>query len=211
LTGTLYTYFTPSRDFWFIGTVNALQKPADVANEVDDCFVLWVTWETLETQEVFSFSQPANIIRDPEYFGAGARYLPYYPRLFEVDSEGRLWIYHELMYQIEVFEPRGIDHWRIRREHTLTDYSREYRKEYESFALVGVGNKLLNRKLPPKMPALSGLKWTGRGEMWAFSEAYVDSPLVQVDVFNTEGVYIRAFLADKPEPVNVSETHSLRV
>lgn len=33
-------------------------------------------------------------------------------------------------------------------------------------------------------------------ELWVFTTVEVDSPLVQVDVFNPKGVFIRAFSAD---------------
>ena len=32
--------------------------------------------------------------------------------------------------------------------------------------------------------------------MWVFSRAWVDSPMIQVDVFTENGIYERAFLAD---------------
>ena len=52
-------------------------------------------------------------------------------------------------------------------------------------------------RLPPVQPAIRGLNWTDHGEMWVFQSAWIDSPLVQVDVFDGDGVFQRAFLADR--------------
>jgi len=119
-----------------------------------------------------------------------------YPLNIEVDAPGRAWVNGELSYQIEIYEPGRGEHWRLRREYDLVVYPLSFRKYQESKTVMESPEETWFIKLPPMQPAIAGLKWIETGEMWVFTSAYIDSPMVQVDVFNPSGEYVRAFLAD---------------
>ncbi|GAF72172.1 unnamed protein product, partial [marine sediment metagenome] len=113
------------------------------------------------------------------------------------DDAGRAWANGVFDYQIEVYDPEATGQWRIRRECKLVEYPAAYREQQESEMVMEMEVGRYFVKLPPLQPAIRGMEWTGRGEMWVFQSAYIDSPLVQVDVFDSDGVFVRAFLADR--------------
>ncbi len=120
-----------------------------------------------------------------------------HPRFLAIDNQGRAWWTTSYEYQIDVWEPDGSHQWRVRREYERQPYSDSYRHQIEDEPqMQSVGFRAFIQ-LPEKQPALAWLRWTEQNELWAFTQAYIDSPLVEVDVFDEEGVFIRAFLADK--------------
>lgn len=180
--------FTENGDFWFLGQRT---RPKD-DGQYTTYYVSWVPWNDLTAAVVDSFMHP---MLTPA--GRDQHIHELWPVNLEVDRWGRAWVNGKLSYEIEVYEPEGGEHWRIRREYELTDYPKAFREYEESQTMAESPEGNWYIKLPPVQPAIAGMSWTGNDEMWVFTSAYIDSPLVQVDVFDDEGIYRRTFLADR--------------
>ena len=180
--------FSPDGDFWFLGT-RLFQRDE---NRYNGFHLMWTDWNRFEAVEVDTFEQ---LMMSPR--GRDSDIYMGFPLNLETDQFGRAWMNTELAYQIDVYEPEGGEHWRIRREYELIDYPADVRTYQESLTMMESPEQTWYTKLPPMQPAIAGLKWIETGEMWVFTSTYIDSPLVQVDVFTPEGRYVRAFLADK--------------
>ncbi|MFC1545344.1 hypothetical protein ACFL44_01490 [Gemmatimonadota bacterium] len=155
-------------------------------------YPVWVAWDDFSYVQTDSFEH-VSVVKDD-------RYTYMYednPASMAVDGEGRAWVNCVFPYQIEVYAPGGADHWRIRRDHEPTRFSNAYRESIEAEPLMEREGEIWYLRLPERQPAIIGMNWTDNDEMWVFQSAWVDSPLVQVDVFNAEGIFERAFLADR--------------
>ncbi len=121
-----------------------------------------------------------------------------FPQSITVDGQGRAWMSNSLDYAIEVFGPSVGEHWRVRRE-----YEHEADPQYGSepgeddWIGVVIQNKRIYQVPHRIRPAIRDMQWVGAGELWVFTSTYTDSTIVQVDVFNPDGVYTRSFLADE--------------
>ncbi len=181
--------YGPAGDFWFLGVRT---RPRD-GGQYTTFYVMWTAWEDLKSAQVDTFLQP---MLTPSS-GNDMHYHDRLPVNLVVDGEGRAWVNGKLPYQIEVYEPGGEGRWRIRRQHDPVDYPDSFREYHESMTMAEMPEGKWYIKLPPVQPAIAGMNWTDDDEMWVFTSAYVDSPLVQVDVFSPDGEYLRAFLADR--------------
>jgi hypothetical protein len=182
-------HFGPDRRFWYLG----INSETTDDGMVGYFHLLHADWGSLSADEIFTVQQPPSRMEEDRGYIAAE-----FPAWMGVDGHGRAWFNGVLDFQIEVFEPVGKERWRIRRDYQLVDYPPEYRKRMETEPQMRSPNGFewyLN--LPEKQSAIVGLNWTGADEMWVFTSAYVDSPLVEVDVFNLEGEFRRAFLADR--------------
>jgi len=181
--------FTPGGDFWMLAH-HSQQTEEGLHMRY---WMVSVDWETLEGAVADSFTNPSMVTED-------SRNVMYdgFPRYLAVDDQGRAWLNRTLDYTLDVYGPGASSHWRVRRICDLHDYPPGEREAIESEVLMeDPEGQVWYRKLPSQQPAISGLTWTGAGELWVFQRAYVDSPLVQVDVFDHDGVFVRAFLADR--------------
>ncbi len=122
--------------------------------------------------------------------------IEHWPTVMRIDSQDRAWVAGVLEYQIEVIPHAGVGRFRIRRDFDLINYNPRYREQFESNWQKYSSEPHMWPRLPEKQPAIINISCGPDGEMWVFMEAWVDSPYVQVDVFDEEGIYQRAFLAD---------------
>ncbi|MFC1629540.1 hypothetical protein ACFL3H_10585 [Gemmatimonadota bacterium] len=180
--------YCPNGDFWL------LTHRSRVRDEGQFFFyqVVWVEWDDLRYASADSFEQ-ISVISDDQF----TYMYEENPANLAVDGRGRAWVNGVFPYQIDIYDPEGSGHWRIRREYDLVGFPSAYRESVESEPLMEMDGETWYLKLPPEQPAIRGLNWTDQGEMWVFQSAWVDSPLVQVDVFDEEGIFQRAFLADR--------------
>lgn len=180
-------YITQSGNFWYqVSTSNAEEQS-------NMFYINWVQLYTLKAVEIATFKHPVFVEYHPSL---GPVIISTYPTNFALDTKDRIWVNYDLPYQIEVFDPDVGLSFRIRREHLLTDYPASYRREMESRpAMRWADGHSVNFKLPPMRPAIKSIVTAGE-KMWVFTEAYIDSPLVQVDVFDNQGTYVSAFIAD---------------
>jgi hypothetical protein len=153
---------------------------------------VWIAWDDLRYVKADSFIH-TSVVRDDRF----TYMYEENPASMAVDGEGRAWVNCVFPYQIDVYSPEGTDHWRIRREHQPAGFSDAYRESVEAEPLMEREGEVWYLRLPAVQAAISGMNWTGNDEMWVFQSAWIDSPLVQVDVFSDEGVFERSFLADR--------------
>ena len=148
-------------------------------------------WRTLTSTKIDSMLHSTLHIE-----GTDSAYLQSFPFAMDVDPEGRLWLYASLDYQLDVYEPEGDGRWRVRREFELVPYSQAERREAETTWSAMISGRNIYGRLNENHSPIRGLKWVNRNELWVFTSTYVDSPVVQVDVFDAAGVYQRAFAAE---------------
>ena len=149
----------------------------------------WITLDSVEIDTVLNSTLT--------YEGSDSAYLTLWPRSMSADPDGRLWLNHSFEYQIEVYEVVGNDRWRVRRQHKPVPYTHAKREQTESTPTAGMPGRTIYIRLPKNRPSIQELKWVDNNELWVFTSTYVDSPFVQVDVFDMDGIYIRAFKADE--------------
>ncbi len=148
-------------------------------------------WQQESGHEVYWFSRPALIQEERRIF-----MWEEWPTLLRVDDLDRAWFVGDLPYQIEVIPHEGEGRFRIRRDHESRAYDTAYRERVESDWQRYSTEPMIWPRLPPHQAAIRQLSRGPVGEMWVFTRAWVDSPMVQVDVFDREGTYVQAFLAD---------------
>jgi hypothetical protein len=137
--------------------------------------------------------------------------LEQWPSVMRIDRMNRAWIAGDLEYQIEVIPHSGENAFRIRRDFDLIDYDPRYREDFESQWQRYSREPRMWPRLPEKQPAIRNISSGPDSEMWVFMKAWADSPHVQIDVFDGEGVYQRAFLADASlAGIPFSEDHVYR-
>ena len=149
----------------------------------------WTTLESVEVDTVLNSTLTNE--------GSDSAFLTMMPRSMTVDLKGRMWLNCLIDYQIEVYEIEANERWRIRREYEYTPYSRTEREQAESTWIAGGGGRNWYSRLHKHRPPIQGLKWIDEDELWVFTSTYIDSPYVQVDVFDSKGVYLRAFRANE--------------
>ncbi|MFC1529918.1 hypothetical protein ACFL6R_04280 [Gemmatimonadota bacterium] len=180
--------FLPNGDFWILAH-------RSIQGEMgQDMFYypVWIEWSDLRYVQTDSFRH-VSVVKDDSY----TYMYEENPANMAVDGQGRAWVNCIFPYQIEVYAPGGSDQWRIRREYELTGFPDAYRESIESEPFMEMEEEIWYLRLPERQAAIAGMNWTENNEMWVFQTAWVDSPLVQVDVFNEDGVFKRAFLADR--------------
>ncbi len=180
--------YLPNGDFWILAHRSIQgEMGQDMAY-----YPVWVQWEDLRYVQADSFEH-VSVVKDDRY----TYMYEENPANMTVDGQGRAWVNCVFPYQIEVYTPGGADHWRIRREYESTGFSDAYRESVEAEPLMEMEGEVWYLRLPEAQAAISGMNWTGNDEMWVFQSAWIDSPLVQVDVFSEDGVFERSFLADR--------------
>ncbi len=173
--------------FWYLGI-----RSSSEGNARRTSFDLVAgDWQGLTAQVLFSIAQPAMRREDGKIF-----VLEHWPKVLTIDAHDRAWVVGDLPYQIEVIPHSGEGRFRIRRDFELQEYDPAYREDFESQWEWYSSVPMIWPRLPAKQPAVQNISRGPNSEMWVFTKAWVDSPMVQVDVFSNEGVYERAFLAD---------------
>lgn len=190
-----HPYAPASRDFhlgsmgrfWYLGI-----RSRSVGNALGTSYyVVAGDWQESMARVLFSIEQPS--IKREE----GRVYiLEQWPSVLCIDAYERAWIVGDLPYQIEVIPHSGDGRFRIRRNYELRKYDPTYRENFESNWEGYSSEPIMWPRLPDRQPAIQNISKGPDGEMWVFTKAWVDSPMVQVDVFSEEGIYERAFLAN---------------
>jgi len=183
LFGASRFHFFPSGELWYRHATPAFSG-------IGEWQLLWGNWNTLESTEIIS-----GIIQERVSQG-GKYYLFQYPFSMAYDSGGRAWVNSKLEYEIEILEPGNSGHWRVRLDHKLHRYSRKERMHAQTIRVGQIGENPIYERLTKFRPAIQGLNWIGPDQLWVFTTVEVDSPMVQVDVFNAEGIYQSSFSAD---------------
>ncbi len=179
-------FFTDDGDFWYI----AREMKAD--EERVGFHLFHVPWSTLEANEVSSFEHPIAVDR---YMGDS--FIETHPFSMVLDNQGRIWTNYDLPYEFEVYDVSDGLKFRVRREHTLEEYTPAYRRAVEAQPALSFGDgHYAYLQLPPYRASIQGLNTTG-DHLWVFTTTYIDSPLVRVDVFDMDGVYQQAFVANE--------------
>ncbi len=180
--------FAPTGDFWILAHKSRSKDDGLYMSH----YVVWVEWGSFRAAEADSFEHLSMTSKGQDFYMYDDN-----PVNLAVDDLGRAWVNGVFEYQIDVYDQEVMGHWRIRREYKLAEYPAAYREQQESEIIMEMDDGKYFNKLPPLEQAIRGMEWTEQGEMWVFQSAYVDSPLVQVDVFDRNGVFVRAFLADR--------------
>ncbi len=152
----------------------------------------WGNWRTIEAQEVLTTRLGVIEVR------GDVGYSTRFPFSYDVDVAGKAWINHKLDYEVEVLDPAVQTQWRLKRDYRMfrnPDHNREFREEEWSGDMTS-GKKMWGNP-PEYFPAIKGIKWVTEDELWIFTSTYIDTPLVQIDVFNPDGEYLRALKADE--------------
>ncbi|MFC1529128.1 hypothetical protein ACFL6R_00245 [Gemmatimonadota bacterium] len=181
--------FAPDRSFWYLGS--SREETGESSSVVWN--LISSDWDSLQGRVVDRAVFEPTIAEGNTYYMQDSEH----PRLVAVDQRGRAWWCPHYEFQIDVREPDGSGQWRIRREYERKPYSTDYRQLMESEPQMQTPEYRMFLQLPDKQPALSWLRWMEQNELWAFTSAYVDSPFVEVDVFDENGTFTRAFLAPK--------------
>jgi len=148
-------------------------------------------WRTLTSSKIDSMLHSIMHLE-----GTDSAYLQSYPYSMDVDPEGRLWLYTDLDYQIDIYETEGEGRWRVRREFDLVPYTQAERRRAETTMMAMISGRTIYSRLNDHRSPIRGMKWVSRNELWVFTSTFIDSPIVQVDVFDAAGVYQRAFAAE---------------
>ncbi len=149
----------------------------------------WITLDSVEIDTVLNSTLTNE--------GSDSAFLTMMPRSMTVDLKGRMWLNCLIDYQIEIYEVDTNERWRVRREYEYSPYTRAEREQAESTWIAGGGGRNWYSRLHEHRPPIKGLKWIDEDELWVFTSTYIDSPDVQVDVFDSKGVYQRAFRANE--------------
>ena len=192
--GPFAIYLTPAKDFWYLA-----QRPASRDDPIRRHFIYMARWESLEATEVYQYEITRLFTREE-----GKRFLELYPQSYSVDDDGRFWLNHTMDYQIEVFEPVDLDHWRIRKSYQLKSYDRNYRRRVESTPVNEIATDLFT-VLPDEAPAISAIITAGRGQMWVCQSAINDEPGIPTDVYNLSGEYQFTFDLNKELQILATE------
>ena len=181
-------YLGESRSVWYYASESVTR-----GNEhAFDYHLYWTNLDTIDAIRVATFEHPSNQTR------GNRRYLPWeHPTVLEVDGGGNAWTCFDIDYEIDVYSSGGEDHWRIRKQAQDVDFDRAYRERIAEEWLWERDGTREYILLPEHQPHIAAMNWTADNEMWVFTSTWVDSPLVQIDVFTAEGKYVRAFLADR--------------
>jgi len=197
--GPFYIKSISDHGFWYLG-----QRPVGPDNPVRKHIVYKARWDSLAASEVFQYPISTLIVREN-----GRNYKPIYPQSYGVDNTDRFWLNHTPEYQIEVFEPADLEHWRIRREHEARDYAPAYRRKVES-APVSERRTDLFPRLPDQAHAIAEIIPAAGGLMWVITSSVDDSPRRQVDVFTETGQYLSRFWMDDIQILLIEEDYLLR-
>lgn len=160
--------------------------------EISYGYIYKGNWMTLEAVEIDKLHN-STLTNE----GSDSAFLTMMPRSMAVDLKGRLWLNHTIEYQLEVYAAEDNERWRVRREYEYSPYTRAERERAESTLIAGGGGRNWYSRLHKHRPPIQGLKWIDEDELWVFTSTYIDSPIVQVDVFDSKGVYQRAFKANE--------------
>ncbi|MFC1529124.1 hypothetical protein ACFL6R_00225 [Gemmatimonadota bacterium] len=185
--GAFRFHFLPAGLIWYRHTTGAF-------GGIGEWRLLLGNLETLEAAVVDSGISAERVDQGGQHF------LIMYPYSIAFDPAGRTWFVTSRKYEIDVYEPGSSETWRVRRSFGPRKYTRAERREAALDEVGQIGSDPdgipILRKLPEHEPPIQGLRWISSDELWVFTTNSVDTLNVQVDVFDSAGVYLRAFAAD---------------
>lgn len=147
-------------------------------------------WKTLEVDTVHTSLRYRQV--RVEDFGLSYQY----PQSISLGPQGRVWVNTSLDYEIEVFGISEEGRMRVRRDYDPIPDPLQGEEPEDPDSYSAMQNF---RRIYPGhhevLPAIRSLEWVDGEELWVFTSIETDTSQVQVDVFDAEGRYLRAFSA----------------
>jgi len=181
--GAYRFHFLPTGSIWYRSSTPAFAG-------IGDWRLVLGNPETLESTVVASGVSAERVDQ------GGKHFLIMYPYTLAFDPAGRAWHVSSQKYEIDVHEPGNPEAWRVRRSFRPRKYTRGERREAALIEVGQIGSDPILKMLTEHELSIQGLRWISADELWVFTSISVDSQNVQVDVFNSAGVYLKAFVAD---------------